>query len=915
MFDSLTVIVVICLYMAVLLIVARWAEQQTDRGKGLTNNALVYSLAIAVYCTAWTYYGSVGAAASSQFLFLTIYLGPTLSIILWGIVLRKLVRIKTRHHITSIADLISARYNRSSTLAALVTVIAFLGVTPYVALQFRAIDSTFTMISVSSDSTGSFIAHGRGPLIVLLLIGFTLMLGMRRLDPTERHPGMIMALAVECFVKLIAFLAAGIFVSYFLYDGIGDIFRELRHIPENSLYPSTASENVSPVTWTSYLLLSMSAILFLPRQFHVQVVENLNEKHIKTAMWVFPLYLFLINFFTFPIAAGGLLHGLPTEQADTFVLGLPLQEGQRVLSMLVFIGGFSAATGMIMVSSIAMSTMLTNHIILPIVGWIRQLSFLRRHLLVCRWLAMASFIILGFLSERCAGDSIMLVNIGIMSFAAVLQFAPAIIGGLFWNRGSEAGAILGMSAGFLVWLYTLLVPAMVKSEILPGSIIANGPWGIEFLNPERLFGVTGLDPITTAVFWSMLCNVGLYVLGSIYSEQSREAQARAREFVGALDRGSAIRPSQRRERYISLEKKRKVMVSMFGRYFRRSKAAELAHQCIVDCCLQARDRISIVELAELQSWVEKMLAGSIGAAEAYRAAQRSALFNAEEARDLTELYGEMLAELNVTPEELKKKVDFYKDRERLLTTYANDLEEQVEQRTQELKATNKELESFAYSVSHDLRAPLRSIDGFTQALIEDCHDLLDDQGKNYLKRVRRAAERMSELIEAILNLSRSARVEMNREEVDLTVLAHAVADDLRSTASSRKVEFIIPSGIVAYGDKRLLRVVLENLIGNAWKFTGERSHTRIEFGVVTNASPAVQASRPKPVYFVRDNGIGFDETYAHKMFGAFQRLHAATEFQGTGVGLTTVQRIIHRHGGRVWGEGQVDKGATFYFTL
>lgn len=915
MFDSLTVILVICLYMALLLLVARWAERQTERGKGLTNNAVVYSLAIAVYCTAWTYYGSVGAAATSRFLFLTIYLGPTLAIFLWWIILRKLVRIKTRHHITSIADLISARYNRSPTLAALVTLIAFLGITPYVALQFRAIDLTFTMISVPSDDASSWVGYVRGPGVVLLLIGFTVALGMRRLDPTERHPGMIMALAVECFVKLIAFLAAGIFVSYFMFDGMGDIFQKLGSTARTASPMASAYQDVSPVTWTSYLLLSMSAIMFLPRQFHVQVVENLNERHIKTAMWVFPLYLFLINIFTFPIAAGGLLEGLPHQQADTFVLGLPLHKGQRMLSLLVFIGGFSAATGMIMVSSIAMSTMLTNHIILPILGWFRRLGFLRRRLLVCRWLAVASFIALGFWSERLAGDSIMLVNIGIMSFAAVLQFAPAIIGGLFWRRGSEAGAILGLSAGFCIWLYTLLLPAMVKSELLPRSIITQGPWGIGSLNPEQLFGVTGLDPVTNAVFWSMLFNIGLYVLGSLWSEQSREEQTRAQEFIGPRDTGPSITESQKREPYIDLENKRKVMVNIFSRYFRRARASNLARQCIAACGLQERDRISIIELAELQSQVEKALAGSIGAAEAYRAAQRSAMFTPEQTRSLTEVYGEILADLNVTPEDLKRKVDFYKERERLLTDYAHELEQEVKERTRELKAANKELESFAYSVSHDLRAPLRSIDGFSQALLEDYEGLLDDTGKDFLARIRRASKRMAEIIDALLKLSRSTRGAMNREKIDLSALAQAVAEDLGSVTPNRKVEFSATPGIVAYGDQRLLRVALENLIGNAWKFTGQRDIARVEFGSLTPASPKNQASESKRIFYVKDNGTGFDIAYAHKLFGAFQRLHGAEEFSGTGVGLATVRRIIHRHGGSVWGEGVEGRGATFYFTL
>ena len=236
-----------------------------------------------------------------------------------------------------------------------------------------------------------------------------------------------------------------------------------------------------------------------------------------------------------------------------------------------------------------------------------------------------------------------------------------------------------------------------------------------------------------------------------------------------------------------------------------------------------------------------------------------------------------------------------------------ELEQRVRERTAQLEATNKELESFSYSVSHDLRAPLRSIDGFSQALLEDYGDRLDEEGQDYLRRVRLASQRMAQLIDDLLNLSRLTRAEMRREMVDLSALAREIAAELRRSQRQREATFVIAGGLVAEGDGRLLRIALENLLGNAWKFTAGRPHARIEFGATTD--------HDRPVYFVRDNGAGFDMAYADKLFGAFQRLHAVTEFEGTGIGVATVQRIIHRHGGRIWAEGAVDQGATFYFTL
>jgi len=685
MFDSLTVVAVICLYMGFLLVVAWWWERRVERGGSFINSSVIYSFALAVYCTTWTYYGSVGSAATSGFLFLTIYLGPTLAIALWWTVLRKLVRIKTAHRITSIADLISARYNRSPSLAALVTVIAFVGITPYVALQFRAINSTIAMIILDGGDVGSGIGRLGGALVAGALVLFTVVLGIRRLDPTERHPGMMIALAVESFVKLFAFLAAGIFVTYFMYDGLGDIFQRLAAGPAIVDSELGALAEVSPLKWTAYLVLAMSAILFLPRQFHVAVVENVDEKHIKTAMWLFPLYMFLINFFTFPIAIGGLLQGQPIGEADTFVLGLPLHAGWKWLSLFVFIGGFSAATAMIMVSSIAMATMITNHLLLPVIGWFKPLGFLRRRLLICRWVAVAGFIMIGYWSDRAVAQPYMLLNIGIISFAAVVQFAPAILGGIFWRRGNEAGALLGLIAGFLTWAYTLLLPALIRSGWFSITLLDVGPWGIGWLNPEQLFGIVKLDPVTHTVFWSLLFNILLYVGASLCFEQREEERSRVEQFVGILGRTPILSPAGRTEPKIDLQGKRKLIVDMLTQFFPRNKAVTMIDQCISVLALQGKSRISIRELAELQGQIEKTLTGSIGVAQAHKAIQETAIFSPDEARELSEVYAEILASLRVTPDDLKRRVDYYREKERLLGEHAADLEERIREREEEIR--------------------------------------------------------------------------------------------------------------------------------------------------------------------------------------------------------------------------------------
>ena len=693
MFDPGTVIVVFCLYMAFLFGVALWVERKSATGKSPANNPVIYSLSLAVYCTAWTYYGSVGKAATSGMLFLTIYLGPTLAIVLWGTILRKLVRLKTTYRITSIADFISARYNKSQPLAALVTFIALVGLIPYIALQLKAIFSTFSIITTpltgdiwNGEPPTSWLSRNAAPVVVVLLALFTIIMGVRRLDPTERHEGMVMALAVECLVKLVAFMAAGVFVTFVVYDGFGDIFNKLWESPFRH-WTGFGGKTASPYlvqSWTSYMILSMSAILFLPRQFHVAVVENSNEKHISTALWAFPLYMFLINLFVLPIAAAGMLHGYPIHAADNFVLHFPLHYAKPWLALLVFIGGVSAAAGMIMISSMTMAIMLTNHLLLPFFGWFRLLAPLKHHLLKCRWATVTGFILVGYGFENRIGESYMLVNIGIISFAAVLQFAPAILGGIFWRKGSKVGAAAGLSAGFVVWAHTLFLPSLAKSGWLSDDFIDRGPWGLGFLKPEALFGLEGMDPVSHTVFWSLVFNVGGYVLGSLLFEMGKEERSLAEEFVEARKPGYPFRFGVKREAFIDAAGKHEEILALLRQYFSSSDAQSLLNKCLDVVDIRGVKRLSIVQLVELHSEVEKSLGGSIGSAAAHKAVRQGTFFTPREARELTEVYGEILADLKVTPTELKTKIDYYQERETLLTQQAMELEGKVRELQREI---------------------------------------------------------------------------------------------------------------------------------------------------------------------------------------------------------------------------------------
>src|SRR6185436_16949560 len=514
-------------------------------------NPYIYALSLAVYCTSWTVYGSVGRAATSGIGFLPIYLGPTLMAALWWYVMLKMIRVSKANRITSIADLIASRYGKSQALGGLVTIIAVIGIIPYIALQLKAISNTFSIVlqypevMMPDKASAPFFIGDNTFYIAMLLAAFTILFGTRHLDATERHEGLVAAIAFESVVKLLAFIAVGLFVTFGLYDGFADIFQRAGEVVQLNALLTLGGESGNYATWASLTFLSMAAIIFLPRQFQVAVVENVDERHLNKAIWLFPLYLLAINIFVLPIAFGGLLH-FPggSVDADTFVLTLPIAEQRPWLALFAFIGGLSAATGMVIVETIALSTMVCNDLVMPVLLRLKALRLTERRdlsglLLGIRRGAIVLILVLGYLYFYLAGEAYALVSIGLISFSAVAQFAPAIIGGIFWKGGTRAGAVCGLAAGFLVWLYTLLLPSFAKSGWLPIVFLSQGIAGIELLKPQQLFGLQGFDDITHCLFWSMLVNIGCYVTVSLFSRASAAEHSQATLFVDALKHSAA----------------------------------------------------------------------------------------------------------------------------------------------------------------------------------------------------------------------------------------------------------------------------------------------------------------------------------------------------------------------------------------
>ncbi|MEN8686404.1 MAG: SpoIIE family protein phosphatase [Desulfuromonadales bacterium] len=661
---SLKIVALVSLfYFGILFGVAYYADRQRKRGRSMIDNPSVYSLSLAVYCTSWTFYGSVGRAATTGIDFLTIYLGPTLIAFTWWFLLRKMVRISKEQNVTSIADFISSRYGKSPMLGAIVTVFAVLGIMPYIALQLKAVARSFDLLvnPLSTSNTlhvlPKFDLYFDSALVAALILGlFGVLFGARHLDTSGRHEGLVAAIALESVVKIVAFVAAGIFVTYGLFDGFTDIFHDfLVRFPEREHLLRLGTEKNSYAHWLAMTVISMMAVMFLPRQFHIMVIENCREEHIRKAMWRFPAYMFVINLFVIPIALAGLLLGNgDTHNADFFVLTLPLQYGQPWLAMLVFIGGFSASAGMVMVSSVALSTMILNHLVIPVIlrfqSKAQNLSILLTNL---KRAGIIVVILLGYIYYRFLGESAALVNIGLISFVAATQFAPAVIGGLYWRQATQRGATIGLVLGFIVWFYTLLIPSFVQSGWIGPEIVNQGLFGLAILRPTELFGLSGFDIWTHALFWTIFFNLGSYLAISLLTSPQEAEQEQVRKFVDVYSPIPVITEKTRITRAPSVIE----FVDLMAKFIGEKPAHSAISDYLGDRDIDEKGSLSENELPKLKRFTELTLAGSVGAAPARIIVDNYLSARGSHMEDVFDLFGSINISRTASREQLSVLYD------------------------------------------------------------------------------------------------------------------------------------------------------------------------------------------------------------------------------------------------------------------
>lgn len=643
MFTPHAVILTVFVYMALLFGLALWVERRTRHRSSSVMPAWVYALSLAVFFTSWTFYGSVGFAIHSGTLFLAIYIGALLSVLVWPLTFRRMVAVKEVFRITSIADFISTRYRRSQRIAALVTIMALSGIAPYISLQLTAVVSSFDIITGSEGVQWDI----NGLMVTLMMIGFTIIFGIRHLDPTERHTGMIAVLVAECIVKLVALLLVGGFITLAVFGDFEGLRETLRSDQLSGFFTADRVEH-SGLMWLTLIILGFAAVQFLPRQFHVAVVESSDQRQVSTAMWLFPLYMVLINLFVVPIAAAGVFLGLPQQSADFFVLLIPQLLNQDLLTLVAFLGGFAAATGMIIISTMTLSTMTSNHLVLPICERVRFLEPLRGYLLQVRWAIAAIILLTSYVLAMVLSNSYILVAMGLISFVAIVQFVPVIIGGLFWRHGNSVGAMLGLLAGYLTWGWTLIIPSMIQEGWLPQSIMDTGPFGLIWLHPHGLLGLDFLPPIVHSVFWSLLLNVLFYLAGSWFFYPHKDERNLTREFMAAtLSRGNPsgkARPTGL-DAYIALEPKLAEAQDALTRYLGAEKAEDAIARISDDLGVTRKSYITIIELMEFHRMLEQVLAGSIGAATAHSVMEERINYSDREAADLQALYSHIAGEL------------------------------------------------------------------------------------------------------------------------------------------------------------------------------------------------------------------------------------------------------------------------------
>lgn len=893
------VIFITLVYLSVLFVIAYYAERK--KFFKLKFSRYTYALSIAVYCTAWTFYGSIGRATTSGPDFLAIYIGPILLMPLcWGF-FRKIIKISKSQKISSIADFISARYGKNISLGVLVSLVCVIGIIPYISLQIKAIAESFDVLianNVANQVSDINNIESWKALLVTGIIAFFIMLfGTSKIDTSERHEGLVNAIAFESIIKFIAFFIGAIFIIYkVIYAGNQELYYQT--IVDSKLFEFNRESGYA--TWFGLTILSMVAFTFLPRQFQLGVVENKDDQHLKTAMWVFPSYLILINLLVLPVAVAGIIYyGVNVYNPDYALLSLPKDLNSNVITLVVFIGGFSAATAMIIVETIALSTMLSNNILIPLFLGVSKLKdfFFKNVSTSIKWIRRFSILLilaLAYIYYIFIAGRYSLVSIGLISFTAVAQFAPAVFFGIYWKRSNKIAAITSISIGIIIWFYTLVMPTIAAAGLISADVLQNGLLGIDFLKPLELFYVDLHDQIVHAFFWSMLFNLIAFVALSLFTRQYNDELTSAEIFVDIDQYSNSYESSIIRTGEVTVQELKKVMSDFLG-----EKKSMLLIKQYLDRKGVVIDDLDIKADQELITYTEKILSGVIGAASSRILFQSVIKEDEIRIKDVVDLLKESQQILQLNKELNSKSTELNKAYDALSKANAK------------LKEIDRLKDEFLYTVTHELRTPLTSVRAFAE-IMHDHPDMEDHKRNEFLKVMVYELEKLSKLITQVLDLEKfeSGKHKLNISKVQVNLLIERIIASFSPILEEKhqSIEFITNSDIIIYADYDLLERALINVIGNASKYIPDvdgRIQIRTDF--VNNE---LHIS-------VQDNGTGIPEEQLNYIFNKFYQVQNSKRrnVEGTGLGLSITKKIIDLHKGQIELKNVEPNGLLFIIKL
>lgn len=889
--PSYVIIFVIVCYLTLLFVLGIWADKRA--GSKWVHNPWVYSLSLAVYCSAWTYYGSVGIAATSGVSFLTTYLGPVIALPLWFIIMKRVVMISKQYQVSSIADFISLRYGNDRSIGALVTVICVVGVVPYISLQLKAVSETFDILSASKEQASIYTDSTF--YIAVLLAVFAALFGTQTADASRRRSGLMFTVAVESVLKLVFFIVIGVYATFYLFDGTSDLYNQVSAL-EDFEELTTFSNMEATINWYFMIALSFFAIFLLPRQFHASVVENTDVNHLKKASWVFPLYLLLFNVFVIFIAWAGKLLLSQELNPDYYILYLPLAHGHKLLGLMVFLGGLSSVISMVVISALALSTMISNNLIIPY-GFLKVLNKRNpvanvKSIKNIRRVAIFILIIGAYFFYVNFNVQLSLFSIGLIAFVVIAQLAPAFFIGLFWNRGNGFAVKMGILAGSIITFYTLALPFITDVFLQDSLFVAQGPAGITLLKPHMLFGLDFMPPVTHAFFWSMVFNLMFYLIFSVI----RKGDYRERNYAELVVNASSYGDMQenafvwRGEAYVP--EIRKALVKFLGDK-RTTRALDIFYRKYgLDPNEEKAD-------ARLVNFSEKLLTGSIGAASA-----KLVISSVVKEQPVT------LPEVLKILEENKETIRTNKQLQQQAYELQR-LSDSLKIANESLIEQDKQKDEFLDTVAHELKTPTASIRAASE-ILADNNDMPVALKQKFLDNIVADADRLGIIISNILDLEKlsSGRETMDKKPHQLKNTLTKAIDGTYQLALKKGITITksyVENLVLHYDEDRMLQV-FTNLLSNSIKFVSEKDGI-INVNVLERDNDVLLT--------FSDNGKGVPQEDMKYIFDKFYQSNNQTIRKplGSGMGLAICKHIIESHNGNIEVDHHVKDGARFYVTL